>query len=93
MSTSGGYRGLQNFINEIRQCKSKEAEGARISKELANIRTKFKGDRNLSSYEKKKYIWCVAVEQPPPPTLFFSSSRVLFSLSPARPPRWLRACG
>ena len=30
---------------------------ARIDKELANIRTKFKADRSLSSYEKKKYIW------------------------------------
>jgi len=48
---------LHNFINEIRQCNSKEAERARIDKELANIRTKFKSDRGLSSYEKKKYIW------------------------------------
>jgi len=57
MSSGGGYRGLQNFINEIRQCQSKEGERARIDKELANIRTKFKQDRGLSSYEKKKYIW------------------------------------
>ena len=57
MSSGGGYRGLQNFINGIRQCQSKEGERARIDKELANIRTKFKSDRGLSSYEKKKYIW------------------------------------
>ncbi len=47
----------QVFINDIRQCQSKEAERARIDKELANIRTKFKSDRSLSSYEKKKYVW------------------------------------
>lgn len=36
--------------------KSKEAEIKRINKELANIRSKFKGDRTLDGYQKKKYV-------------------------------------
>ncbi|VDK29776.1 unnamed protein product [Dibothriocephalus latus] len=36
-------RGLAVFISDIRNCKSKEAEIKRINKELANIRSKFKG--------------------------------------------------
>jgi AP-2 complex subunit alpha len=38
-----GMRGLAVFISDIRNCKSKEAELKRINKELANIRSKFKG--------------------------------------------------
>ena len=36
--------------------KSKEAEEKRINKELANIRSKFKGDKTLDGYQKKKYV-------------------------------------
>lgn len=36
--------------------KSKESEIKRINKELANIRSKFKGDRTLDGYQKKKYV-------------------------------------
>lgn len=36
--------------------KSKEAEIKRINKELANIRSKFKGDKTLDGYQKKKYV-------------------------------------
>nr|CAD7425220.1 unnamed protein product [Timema monikensis] len=36
--------------------KSKEAEMKRINKELANIRSKFKGDKTLDGYQKKKYV-------------------------------------
>ncbi|XP_078239801.1 AP-2 complex subunit alpha-2 isoform X5 [Pogona vitticeps] len=36
--------------------KSKEAEIKRINKELANIRSKFKGDKALDGYSKKKYV-------------------------------------
>ncbi len=39
-----------------RNCKSKEAEIKRINKELANIRSKFKGDKTLDGYQKKKYV-------------------------------------
>lgn len=38
-----GMRGLAVFISDIRNCKSKEAELKRINRELANIRSKFKG--------------------------------------------------
>uniref|UniRef100_H2Z4M4 AP-2 complex subunit alpha n=1 Tax=Ciona savignyi TaxID=51511 RepID=H2Z4M4_CIOSA len=48
-------RGLAVFISDIRNCKSKEAESKRINKELANIRSKFKGRLN-DGYSKKKYV-------------------------------------
>lgn len=51
-----GMRGLAVFISDIRNCKSKEAELKRINKELANIRSKFKGDKALDGYQKKKYV-------------------------------------
>ncbi|UYV77971.1 AP2A2 [Cordylochernes scorpioides] len=62
-----GMRGLAVFISDIRNLisltrvvcavgKSKEAEIKRINKELANIRSKFKGDRTLDGYQKKKYV-------------------------------------
>lgn len=38
------------------QGKSREAEVKRINKELANIRSKFKGDKTLDGYQKKKYV-------------------------------------
>ncbi|CAL8070127.1 unnamed protein product [Calicophoron daubneyi] len=49
-------RGLAVFISDIRNCKSREAEEKRINKELANIRSKFKGDKTLDGYQKKKYV-------------------------------------
>ncbi|KAF8355653.1 hypothetical protein PRIPAC_97276 [Pristionchus pacificus] len=51
-----GMRGLAVFISDMRNCKSKEAELKRINKELANIRSKFKGDETLDGYQKKKYV-------------------------------------
>ena len=56
LSTGGvaGLRGLNIFIQDVRNSKSKEAELERVEKELANIRSKFK-NKGLSSYEKKKY--------------------------------------
>ncbi|XP_078076479.1 AP-2 complex subunit alpha-2 isoform X2 [Mustelus asterias] len=56
VSKGDGMRGLAVFISDIRNCKSKEAEIKRINKELANIRSKFKGDKALDGYSKKKYI-------------------------------------
>eukprot|EP00546_Thalassionema_frauenfeldii_P014465 CAMPEP_0178920078 /NCGR_PEP_ID=MMETSP0786-20121207/14801_1 /TAXON_ID=186022 /ORGANISM="Thalassionema frauenfeldii, Strain CCMP 1798" /LENGTH=920 /DNA_ID=CAMNT_0020594097 /DNA_START=188 /DNA_END=2947 /DNA_ORIENTATION=- len=60
-------RGLQNFISDLRNAKSKEEETRRIDKELANIRKKFTPSGNkvgedgnntsLSSYQRKKYVW------------------------------------
>lgn len=51
-----GMRGLCVFISDIRNCKSKEAEIKRINKELANIRNKFRGDKAIDGYQKKKYV-------------------------------------
>uniref|UniRef100_H2Z4L8 AP-2 complex subunit alpha n=1 Tax=Ciona savignyi TaxID=51511 RepID=H2Z4L8_CIOSA len=55
-SRGDAMRGLAVFISDIRNCKSKEAESKRINKELANIRSKFKGDKTLDGYSKKKYV-------------------------------------
>ncbi|XP_078429470.1 AP-2 complex subunit alpha-1-like [Wolffia australiana] len=52
-----GMRGLSVFISDIRNCQNKEQERLRVDKELGNIRTKFKNDKGLSPYEKKKYVW------------------------------------
>ena len=56
MATSS-MRGLQNFVMDIRNCQNKEEERERVDKELANIRTKFKSEKGLTVYEKKKYVW------------------------------------
>ena len=44
------------FFSFLVAGKSKEAEIKRINKELANIRSKFKGDKTLDGYQKKKYV-------------------------------------
>jgi len=61
-------RGLQNFISDLRNAKSKDEEVKRVEKELANIRKKFTAggsaklnadgsNPSLSSYQRKKYVW------------------------------------
>ncbi|XP_077177555.1 AP-2 complex subunit alpha-2 isoform X5 [Paroedura picta] len=45
-----------SWIGYVLKGKSKEAEIKRINKELANIRSKFKGDKALDGYSKKKYV-------------------------------------
>jgi AP-2 complex subunit alpha len=50
-------RGLQIFINDIRDCKTREAESKRIESELEKIRKKFSSTKALSGYDKKKYVW------------------------------------
>ena len=57
MSVTSQPRGLHNFISEIRAAVSKDDERSRVDKELANIRHKFSATANLSSYQKKKYVW------------------------------------
>ncbi|XP_041990804.1 AP-2 complex subunit alpha-1-like [Salvia splendens] len=52
-----GMRGLSVFISDIRNCQNKELERLRVDKELGNIRTRFKHEKGLSHYEKKKYVW------------------------------------
>ena len=49
--------GLRNFISDVRDCNSKEAESQRVERELVNIRSKLSGSKTLSSYHKKKYAW------------------------------------
>ena len=44
------------IFNKKKTGKSREAEVKRINKELANIRSKFKGDKTLDGYQKKKYV-------------------------------------
>ena len=68
MSTQA--RGLNNFISDLRNAKSKEEESNRIEVELAKIRRKFNpGDAklasdgsnpSLSAYQRKKYVWKLA---------------------------------
>jgi len=52
-------RGLSVFISDIRNCRNKELERIRVDKELGHIRTRFKSEKGLSFYEKKKYVWKV----------------------------------
>ncbi|KAL0231104.1 hypothetical protein GEMRC1_010509 [Eukaryota sp. GEM-RC1] len=54
--TSAPYRGLHKFIHELRQLHTKEDERKRINKEMANIRSKFRDSRKLSSYDRRKYV-------------------------------------
>lgn len=64
---SSQARGLQNFISDLRNVKSKDEEQKRVDKELANIRKKFTatgkqlaedGSNNaLTPYHRKKYVW------------------------------------
>ena len=50
-------KGLQLFINEIRDCNTKESEAKRVDKELDKIRKKLNGTGVVTGYEKKKCIW------------------------------------
>ncbi|PSR95230.1 AP-2 complex subunit alpha-2 like [Actinidia chinensis var. chinensis] len=52
-----GMRGLSVFISDIRNCPNKEQERLRVDKELGNVRTRFKNEKGLTHYEKKKYVW------------------------------------
>ena len=50
---TAGMRGLNIFIQDVRNAANKEVEQERVDKELANIRKKFR-NTDLSSYDKKK---------------------------------------
>ena len=50
-------KGLQIFINDIRECTTKEAEAKRVDKELDKVRKKLNSTSALTGYEKKKCIW------------------------------------
>lgn len=57
-----GMRGLAVFISDIRNCKSKEAELKRINRELANIRSKFKGKSSKITciFKSQRYIFIIS---------------------------------
>lgn len=50
-------KGLQIFINDIRECTTREAESKRVESELDKIRKKLNSTSALTGYEKKKCIW------------------------------------
>ncbi|XP_019266498.1 PREDICTED: AP-2 complex subunit alpha-1-like isoform X2 [Nicotiana attenuata] len=52
-----GMRGLSVFISNIRNCQNKEQERLCVDKELGSLRTRFKKEKGLTPYEKKKYVW------------------------------------
>ncbi|XWS73975.1 hypothetical protein CRYUN_Cryun02cG0175500 [Craigia yunnanensis] len=52
-----GMRGLSVFISDIRNCQNKDQERLRVDKELGNVRNRFKTEKGLTPYEKKKYVW------------------------------------
>ncbi|KAJ7947924.1 AP-2 complex subunit alpha [Quillaja saponaria] len=52
-----GMRGLSVFISDVRNCQNKDQERIRVDKELGNIRIRFKNEKGLTPYEKKKYVW------------------------------------
>ncbi|KAL1589225.1 hypothetical protein WHR41_02256 [Cladosporium halotolerans] len=54
-SKDNTMRGLVSFIADLRNARARELEEKRINKELANIRSKFKGG-SLTGYDKKKYV-------------------------------------
>lgn len=49
-------RGLHNFIRDLKNASSPEKEQKRVAEELAKIRAKFRGGKDLDAYGKKKYV-------------------------------------
>ncbi|VTZ69157.1 AP-2 complex subunit alpha, putative [Plasmodium chabaudi chabaudi] len=49
-------KGLYCFIEEVRNCKSKEEEEQKILGEIIKIKKQF-NEKNLTNYKRKKYIW------------------------------------
>ena len=59
-------RGLTTFISDIRNARAKELEERRINKELANIRSKFKGAHHPSPlFALPSYLCCLWVVTEP----------------------------
>ena len=58
LSTGGvaGLRGLNIFIQDVRNAANKEVEQERVDKELANIRKKFKKVKDMTPYDRKKCV-------------------------------------
>ena len=51
-----GMRGLNIFIQDVRNAANKEVEQERVDKELANIRKKFKKVKDMTPYDRKKCV-------------------------------------
>ena len=49
-------RGLNIFIQDVRNAPNKEVEQERVDKELANIRKKFKKVKDMTPYDRKKCV-------------------------------------
>lgn len=50
-------RGLHNFIRDLKNAATPEKESKRVQEELSKIRAKFRGEKELDTYNKKKYVW------------------------------------
>ena len=50
-------RGLHNFIRDLKNAATPDKEAKRVREELAKIRAKFRGEKELDTYSKKKYVW------------------------------------
>lgn len=57
MAKAGNIRGLKAYIQDVRNCSTKEQEKERVDKELGKIRKKYTSDKALTEYDKKKYMW------------------------------------
>uniref|UniRef100_A0A1D2AG34 AP-2 complex subunit alpha n=2 Tax=Auxenochlorella protothecoides TaxID=3075 RepID=A0A1D2AG34_AUXPR len=57
MAKVTNVRGLRNYIQELRNCSSKEQEKERVDKELGKVRKKYTSDKAMSAYDKRKYMW------------------------------------
>ena len=51
-----GMRGLNIFIQDVRNAANKEVEQERVDKELANIRKKYKKVKYMTPYDRKKCV-------------------------------------
>ncbi|KAH7832197.1 Adaptor protein complex 2 (AP-2), alpha subunitA [Monocercomonoides exilis] len=49
------FKGLSNFLNDIRFCKTRDLEEQRVEKELSHIREAFINPKKLDMYNRKKY--------------------------------------
>jgi len=57
MSTGrSNMRGLHVFITDVRSAQNKEEEEAKVNKEMAKIRKKFKEAKQVDGYARKKYV-------------------------------------
>lgn len=53
---SSNIKGLNLFIDDIRQCTNREQERARVAKEVQKIRENF-NNKKVSQTDKKKYMY------------------------------------